>query len=228
MVVGNGMLAENFSHFNNNDEFIVFASGVSNSTETDPAAFNRESDLLKRYLKKSATLIYFSTVSIYDSALGGSAYIQHKKKIEILIQQHTAHYIIFRLPQLVGKTKNEHTLTNKLYTMLVSDQPISVHVNACRYLMDVQDIVVFLTGMIISKDYQNKTIDINFNNQIGINNLLNIFERILNTTAKRIPVEKGGCYKSNNQEFLNYLSNIGYHLPSDYIEKVISKYYRQL
>jgi hypothetical protein len=42
MVVGDGMMTEAFSAFRDNAEVVIFASGVSNSLEIDPAAFHRE------------------------------------------------------------------------------------------------------------------------------------------------------------------------------------------
>lgn len=42
MVIGNGMVAKRFDSHKRKDDFIVFASGVSNSKNTDDAACKRE------------------------------------------------------------------------------------------------------------------------------------------------------------------------------------------
>ena len=61
MVIGNGLIASAFERYKNNDDIIIFASGVSNSQETSELAFNREINLMKRYLNLDKKLIYFST-----------------------------------------------------------------------------------------------------------------------------------------------------------------------
>ena len=69
MVIGNGLLAKSFSNFLDDDSILIFASGVSNSSETRISEFEREYDLLNEKLSKfnSARLIYFSTLSIFDN-----------------------------------------------------------------------------------------------------------------------------------------------------------------
>ena len=39
MVVGNGMLAQYFDSYKDNDEVVIFCSGVSNSNEVNDVAF---------------------------------------------------------------------------------------------------------------------------------------------------------------------------------------------
>ena len=46
MIVGNGMMANAFAMRKNDEKHIIFASGVSNSTETSWEAFLREERLL--------------------------------------------------------------------------------------------------------------------------------------------------------------------------------------
>ena len=47
MVIGNGMIATRFGSYGNDERFVVFASGVSNSTLNDLDSFVRELNLLK-------------------------------------------------------------------------------------------------------------------------------------------------------------------------------------
>ena len=42
MIIGSGMLAKAFAHHAQEQQLLIFASGVSDSTETRPAAFLRE------------------------------------------------------------------------------------------------------------------------------------------------------------------------------------------
>ena len=84
MVIGNGMIAKRFAAYTGNDQFIIFASGVSNSRTNDTAAYNREAALLLDTIKhnKDKTLVYFSTCSIYDPGEKDSPYVLHKLKME--------------------------------------------------------------------------------------------------------------------------------------------------
>jgi len=225
MVVGNGMLAREFSSFEKNDKIIIFASGVSNSQEQDHTAFARELALLMTFNQQKKKLIYFSTISIYDPELINTAYIKHKLNIEEIITREFNEYIIFRLPQLVGKTENPYTLCNFLYNKIKNNETITVFENACRYLMDVSDVYSWLKPIIVSNDFDNSILDINFNNKITINELLDIFEKIISNKNKRIHVKKGGCYQTNNSKFLSHLSKINYIHNDDYSGYIIKKYY---
>ena len=55
VIVGRGLLARAFApRYGHAPGIVVFASGVSNSSETDEAAFLREQDLLQRSLAEPA------------------------------------------------------------------------------------------------------------------------------------------------------------------------------
>ena len=52
MIVGNGLIAKSFlKKYGKDNNIIIFASGVSNSKETNPDNFKREEDLLVSFLK---------------------------------------------------------------------------------------------------------------------------------------------------------------------------------
>ena len=52
MIYGKGLIAKSFSKYKKNRKFIFFASGVSNSLETNFSKYNREIQLLKKVLLK--------------------------------------------------------------------------------------------------------------------------------------------------------------------------------
>ena len=60
MIIGSGFIANSFrkSNFNTKD-YIIFASGVSNSKEDKSKNFEREVKLLKKYSKFEKSFIYF-------------------------------------------------------------------------------------------------------------------------------------------------------------------------
>ncbi|MBK8496714.1 MAG: hypothetical protein IPL50_18285 [Chitinophagaceae bacterium] len=114
MVIGNGMIAKAFESYRDEEGFIIFASGVSDSVNVNTEAFEREIKLIKNTIEthKDKLLVYFSTCSIYDDSMQDSAYVQHKIKAEKIIMEHYAPFIIFRLTNPIGKTQNTRTLVN--------------------------------------------------------------------------------------------------------------------
>ena len=49
MVVGSGLLANTFKSYSDNEDVIIFASGVSNSGCVDLEQFKRELNLVSKY-----------------------------------------------------------------------------------------------------------------------------------------------------------------------------------
>ena len=88
MIVGNGMIATAFKNIDYDlSDYILFASGVSNSKCRDFGEFNREFLTLKNTLDNNKTLIYFSTSSVFDPSLQNSEYVKHKLILEKYIQE---------------------------------------------------------------------------------------------------------------------------------------------
>lgn len=225
MVVGNGMLARTFSHFAEDESKIIFASGVSNSGETIASEFQRELDLIKSFAGIKSQVIYFSTVSVHDRELANTPYVMHKLLIEKLVKETFINYLILRLPIVVGKTTNPNTLTNFIFNKIKSGEQITVFKNACRFLMDIEDIKTIISKMIQTGQYKNMTLDINFENPIKSENLISIFEKVVQKKANKSYADKGGCYSPNNQEFISFINSIDFVLPPNYDEEVINKYY---
>lgn len=225
MVIGHGLIATTFSSFKKEKDILIFASGISNSAETDSVEFEREIALLKSFASTQKQLIYFSTVSVHDPDLIKSLYIQHKKRVESLIQELFKRYLIIRLPIIVSNSPNTHTLTNFLYNKIRTNVPVPVYKYACRYLIDIEDAKVLVTKMIQSKQFQNETIDVNFQNAIPIDDLIKIYESALNLKAFKQYIERGAKYETNNHRFIEFAYHLGVEIPPEYIESMIKKYY---
>ena len=204
MLIGKGLLANAFKHYSEHSNVILFASGVSNSREIEVAEYEREFELLKSFSSYKSKLIYFSTCSVIDESLKDSAYIQHKLKIEKYISKNFSSYIIFRLPIVVGSTSNPHTLTNFLFNTIKTEQNFLLFTNAHRYLIDVDDLSFLLSGIIDSGEYDNKILNICFNNKVSILEIVSIFEKIIEKKALYEIRKEGSAYNPNNLEFLNH------------------------
>ena len=61
--------------------------------------------------------IYISTTSVLDNYSKKDKYIRNKIIIENLIKKRLKNFFILRLPQIVGKSNNPHTITNFIYNI---------------------------------------------------------------------------------------------------------------
>jgi hypothetical protein len=141
MIVGNGLLAngfieESFDHKN----FIVFVSGVSDSKKTNEEDFNREKTLLLKTISenKDLKLLYFSSIL---TGVQNNRYYQHKLEVEDMVKKNSKNYLIFRVPQIIGKGGNKTNLINYLKQSLINGEEIIIFKNTYRSLIDVIDLV---------------------------------------------------------------------------------------
>ena len=144
MIIGDGLIAKSFKKKYKNDEnVIIFASGVSNSQENNKSNFERERKLLVNFLKKNSQIkfIYFSTILIdYKN----NPYYNHKKQMEDLVKQYSKNYIIFRVPQLIGDSGNSNNLVNYLVNKIKNKESLEIYTNLKRAVIDVEDLVGFV------------------------------------------------------------------------------------
>lgn len=106
MIIGHGDIA---SVILDRIDRLYFASGVSNSAETDERAYQRERRLLIEQ-DHDAHLVYFSSLCVYG---GTTRYAQHKREMENLIERAFPRHTIFRVGTITWGT-NPHTLINHL------------------------------------------------------------------------------------------------------------------
>ena len=140
MVVGNGLLGMSFllSSENDNESRVIFASGVSNSKETDIKEFNREKELILKHIKTDKKFIYFSSIL---SDIVDNPYYNHKLDMEELVRNNSNNYLIFRVPQIVGYSKNPNTLMNYLIRNIKDSNEVVINEGIKRALIDVTDII---------------------------------------------------------------------------------------
>jgi nucleoside-diphosphate-sugar epimerase len=226
MVVGNGMMAKAFSDIISDNSLIIFASGVSNSGEKDPAAFKRELDLLKSFVNKDSILIYFSTCSIYDPSLSKSDYIIHKLKMEDFISKNFRRYWIFRLPNVVGPSENPFTMCNFFYRSLSDNRSFDLQQDACRYFIDVDDVKRTLSNLFRLRELKNGIYNLLFPHPLYVKDLVEHFEKKLGKKGSYNLTEgKGKKYEVEiSAELKPYASFIGEE-PRKYFECIFDKYY---
>ena len=225
MVIGNGLLANAFSqYFASTSDLKIFASGVSNSRETRKSEFLREEEMLKATLNCEGRLFYFSTCSIYDPSLKNSPYVAHKLAMEAIVLQ-AKDNMVFRLPQAVGNTSNKSTLSNYLYEKLIKDEEFDVWIHSSRNLIDVADIFKIAKTIIERKEETGSVVNIAAPVSHPIIEIVNTFEQVLSLKARYNTIEAGCDYLINTQISNKMAQLSGLEFGSDYLERVIKKYY---
>ena len=225
MVVGNGLMAKAFTKYKEDDSIVIFASGVSNSSQTSMNEFDREKALLLKYLSQKSKLVYFSTCSLSDKSISDTQYILHKHRIEELIQRNQDSYIIFRLPIIVGKSKNPNTLTNFFYNSIMNSHAFQTYANSCRYLMDIEDAAKIISRILEKNYFNSEIVNITFNNRIKVTELVEIFEKLLGVQARHELVNKGSCYEVDNSKVKEVMEQMNLYIDENYNYNLIQKYY---
>ncbi len=189
MIVGNGMIARAMRNIDNNN-LLIFASGVSNSLETDKKAYEREYNLLKEVVSKfpDKKLIYFSTCSIYDAYRQQDMYVSFKLKIESFIKNNVSKYIIFRVGNIVATGGNPGNLINFLTTSIVSNMKFTLFIGARRLLIDIKDVVKLVE--LYQSIFKNKIVDLYYPYQYSVFEIVRTIEKIYGIKGQYVLVKK--------------------------------------
>lgn len=224
MIIGNGLLARKFVSYSHNDDFLIFAAGVSNSKESLQSEFEREKELLLNTMKKNSSkkIIYFSTCSMYDTYFQNNNYVNHKLEMESLIATHFKKYLILRLPQVVGKN-NQSQLTGFLYKKILNDETFELY-DIERNIIDISDIKTIVDYILTNNLYINQIINIANPRNIKVTNLVKIFENLLYKKAKYSTVKIHGSFNIDISNTIQIIHDLKL-FDKNYEEKIIGKYY---
>lgn len=144
MIVGHGDMASALTESGiDRDDVNFFASGVSDSSCSDPKKFNREFDLL-REMPRQVHLVYFSTLSIY---YGHSPYIAHKKKMEQWVRISFDSYTICRMGN-INWGSNPNTLINYLTDRIKNNRPFNIQ-QTYRYIIDKEEFIHWMKMILV-------------------------------------------------------------------------------
>lgn len=225
MIVGAGLVARAFAPLYADDpDTLIFASGVSNSSETDPQAFLRERSLLQRYLAGGfQRVMYFGSCNVVNPRQD-SAYFQHKRAMEALVAAHPCGTVL-RLPQVVGRTRNPNTLTNFLRDRILAGQPLTVWTGACRNLIDIDDVVRIAARLLAAPDTVPSIVSIASPWSLPMREIVALFESAMGRHAHVIEVDRGETMQIDTRLAEQVAADIGLDFGPDYPLRVIHKYY---
>lgn len=228
MIIGSGMLAKSLQKIDNED-FIFFCSGVSNSKEIDKLEYEREKKLLADYYCKDKCLIYFSSYFVGIDNYLKQQYYKHKLEMEEQIKQNFKYYKIFRLPQVVGISKNSNTLTNFLNNCILNDLQMNIYTNARRNLIDVEDIVMVVEYLNKNDLLVNEIVNLIATKNFEIINIIEVFEIFLNKKAiKKMSISDEKEFPINiSDEIREIYDSLNIKFNDIYLENLIKKYYKR-
>ena len=227
-VVGGGMLARALqaqlaTGIQPSSSTLYFASGVSNSRETDASQYQREADLLNSHLSGTRQLVYFSTCSIADPCEASSPYVRHKLLIERRLRERP-NSIVVRLPQVVGANANSNTLVQNLYQCAKQDLPIEAWTCAARSLIDVEDACRLTIRICAKLIGQNEVINIAGPTMTTPVEILDKMAVILQKPITYRAVEKGSWYTIDTTRIRSLIDDYDAIFSGDYLDRVLRKY----
>jgi len=227
MIIGSGLLARAFSDaVRNRPDVVIYAAGVSNSQCRDTREFARERSLLERSLQAtevSKCFVYFSTCSIDDPESSDAPYVQHKVAMEKLTHRHPGH-LIFRLPQVAGRTPNPHTLLNYLHARIARGERFALWKRARRNVIDCDDVCTLATALLDSR-VRGETINIANPRDYAMSEIVETLERVCGGHAVYDVLDRGAAYAINVSAMLPFVKAAGLSFDESYLERVLRKYY---
>jgi len=227
MIVGNGLIGSALLGIDS-PEHLFFASGVSNSLETRKSEFEREQELLKRYITEhpEKTLVYFSTCSIYDSSKNNSQYVLHKLKMEQIIADSCKKYFILRVSNAVGNGGNPNLLLNYLVREIYSQNKITIHTKATRNLIDVKDVVA-ITQDIVENFSSNQIINLAYLQNFSIIEITQTISDVLQTEPLLHLQNEGSGYQIEVSKIEYYFKRNNLNDKKLYLNNLINTYYKK-
>jgi nucleoside-diphosphate-sugar epimerase len=228
MIIGNGMLAKAFSTYDEDKKNVIFASGVSNSSETKLSEFSRERELIINIfdsMQKEALFVYFSTCSVHDTYFSKNDYTKHKLEMEKLVLLKSDNYLIVRLPQVVGNSKNKKLLINFLWDSICRNKKFTLY-DIERNIIDVEDVVKIVEYFINKTKLRNQTITIANLYNIKVIDIVKTIEDLLSKKAIYEVKRLDGAFILDTSIMKRYCPELVLFDPQ-YVKHVLKKYFKK-
>ncbi len=225
MIIGNGFIAKNFKFFSENNNFIIYASGVSNISNYSYEGVSREKKLLEETILNypSYKIIYFSSCGIYDKD-NVNSYSIHKLTMENLIKDISNNYLIFRLPIVIGRDNNKNSLCQYFFNCINNNEYFDVWQNSFRYLIDIDDVFEIIKFILDKNCFHNKIINVSSLVKIKVTEIVNMMEFFLNKKANYKLCNIGANYDIDISKLKKILPESRIY-KNDYAKSILTKYY---
>jgi nucleoside-diphosphate-sugar epimerase len=229
MIIGNGLIAKSFETYKTKNDFLIFASGVSDSKSDNENDFKRERDLLSESISNNPEkkIVYFSTTSIFDNDLKETPYAKHKISLENLIKQNTSRYNIFRLSNLAGFSGNPNTILNFFYFHIVEGRHFDLWKNSERNIIDVEEVYRVIDHVLENNLFENEIINIANTNNYPVNYIVHAIESFVNKQAIFTEKEKGAKISIDISRVKPLFELLKIEFEENYLSRLLVKYYPQ-
>lgn len=220
MVIGNGLMASAFMEdYQDDNRYVIFASGVSNSSETEDYLFKKEEVLLKKTLKENENkhIVYFTSFQ-YS---GNLRYANHKYYMEIIIRDAGMDYTILKLPQVIGRGGNANNLFNYLVNGIRNNNVINVYKNAFRSLIDIDDVKKIVD---ISVKLHDKYIIFPYIEKLLVNDIVILISEALDIKPRINIVDSDEFDYPERTLIAEYILQQMVITSEGYTERIINKY----
>ena len=227
MVIGSGLIGSIFYKYKEDENVVIFASGISNSQNNVAEDMKREENLILQIIEKytDKLIVYFSTCSIYDESKKEDPYILHKLNIESILATKHKNYLIFRITNPIGKTKNKTTFLNYFIDKIKNDENFEVWSKSSRNIIDIEDLYKICDFIIRDNKNKNKIINIGSPNFYSTSDIVNQIESHLNKKGRYHIVNKGGAPIFDNSISNEVSKFLNINFKNDYLDKILKKYF---
>jgi len=227
MIIGNGLIAKNFETYKTKNDFLIFASGVSDSKSDNESDFKREHDLLLKSISNNPEkkLVYFSTSSVFDNDLKETPYAKHKIRLENLIAKNASSYNIFRLSNLAGFSNNPNTILNFFYFHIVQERHFDLWKNSERNIIDVEDVYHVINYALENNLFKNEIVNIANTNNYPVNHIVDAIERFVNRKAIFTEKDKGAKISIDVSTAKPLYELLKIEFEENYLSRLLAKYY---
>ena len=226
-VIGTGSIADRFCDFSNQKKFVILAGSIEDSQFNDAELINNEETLIKDALKSfpDAVFVYFSSCSLNDPSLTSTRYVQHKIKMESLVQQSRNSFYIFRLPSVVNGCSKENDLVSFLVRCIVNQTPFDLWTSATRNLIDIDDVHEIVVYILKHSLFINSVTEIVNPQNVLIRDLVYEIENLMSTKAVFHEVSKGGTYHLDFCKIAEVVERLGTNFDGDYVRLTLNKHF---
>ena len=227
MVIGNGLIAQAFHQYINNDNVLILASGVSSSKSCTEFDCNREEKLVKEALgncDEQTLCVYFSSCGIANPSLKNETYYVHKQRMESVIQKHSNKSVIFRLPYVVGSIGNPNTLFHYFVHKIKSKEKFDLWSGVRRNIIDIDDIVSITSYIIQNVFFENEIVNIANLKNNTIDEIVQEISNYLKIDAKYSVTECNDNYNVDATKIEAIVRDIGLDFGDNYLKGIVKKY----
>jgi polyisoprenyl-phosphate glycosyltransferase len=230
MVIGNGVIANRFINYSAQTGYLIFAGTGDNSVPGDERETEEEEAAIRHALSQSneATIVYFSTCSILDERTNNTAYVQHKMRMEQLIQDSAKKYLILRLPQILGLSNTKSSLVDFLVDSIHDNKPFDLWQHAEENIIDIDDVHAIVAEILKTKIYLNKVINVANKNKVSILEIIHNIEIFLGKKADYQVVDEGSKIDIDISEIQPITAKLKIDFNENYINNSLKKYFGHL